>query len=335
MSRPLARASALILLAARLSAQDLGAKVEFPAFEAEDVYDSGESASISESWDTLLFHGTASEERTGFQVSRLTDKGWSEWIPARVSRKPSGRFWAKASFPKPAPGAVRLRADTRGAVIYNAEAFASGDGEARTSGQSAPPPAAPASGAVARTSWGAHPPKADYTPDSYVKITLHHTDGPQTTTLERSKQEVLFIQEFHQNGRGWNDIAYHFLVDGAGNVFEGRPEGTLGAHTKNNNTGNLGIAMLGTHHPPKDDPVTKAKEDAVGALGRYAVEKYGIDPNSLKGHRDYKSTDCPGDLGYARLRALKEAFARKPPAPPPAAAKEKKRLKTLARPAFE
>jgi hypothetical protein len=334
MSRPLAAASALILLAARLSAQDLGAKVEFPAFQAADVYDSGESAAISEAWDTLLFHGTSSEERTGFQVSRLTDNGWSEWLPARVSRKPSGRFWAKASFPKAAPGAVRLRADQRGAVIYNVEAFSSVDGEARKSLETVPAPAPPASGAVSRASWGAHPPKQDYTPDSYVKITLHHTDGPQTTTLARSKQEVLFIQEFHQNGRGWNDIAYHFLVDGAGNVFEGRPEGTLGAHTKNNNTGNLGIAMLGTHHPPKDDPITRAKEDAVGALGRYAVEKYAIDPSLLKGHRDYKSTDCPGDLGYARLQALKEAFARKPTVPP-AASKRNKPLKTLARPAFE
>jgi hypothetical protein len=51
------------------------------------------------------------------------------------------------------------------------------------------------------------------------------------------------------------------------------------------------------------------------ALGRYLVSRYGIDPKALKGHRDYKQTDCPGDIAYARLDALRLAFAGLPAGP--------------------
>jgi hypothetical protein len=83
----------------------------------------------------------------------------------------------------------------------------------------------------------------------------------------------------------------------------------LGAHTLANNEGNIGIVLLGTYHPPVNDVPTKAQLDAVIALGRYLVSRYGIDPKALKGHRDYKQTDCPGDIAYAKLDALRLAFA--------------------------
>jgi len=146
-------------------------------------------------------------------------------------------------------------------------------------------------------------------------VTLHHTDGKHTTTLADSEAEARFIQDFHIHGRGWNDIAYHFLVDAQGNILEGRPEGVLGSHTLANNEGNVGIVLLGTYHPPVNDVPTKAHLDAVAALGRYLVARYGIDPASLRGHRDYKKTECPGDGLYPRLDALRLAFSELP-APP-------------------
>ena len=30
------------------------------------------------------------------------------------------------------------------------------------------------------------------------------------------------IQRHHQDGRGWSDIGYHFIVDGGGHIYQGR-----------------------------------------------------------------------------------------------------------------
>lgn len=332
MSRTLAAASLLIALAASLAAQEVGEPVRFPnpaptlrplSEPGQDVvvYDSGRSAKVAADWDTVLFQGVSPDADARFQAQRETAKGWTEWREAQVSRRANGRFWAKARFPESGPGAVRVRAvapSVSGArlKIFSVEVFHSADVEAKPGvrlQQEAPSAESAFPGLIGRAAWGAKPSKEPFEPHSPVKITLHHTDTPQTWTLAESEEEVRFIQEFHQRGRGWNDIGYHFLVDASGHVFEGRPEGVIGAHTQYNNTGNVGVALLGTHHPPKNDAVTPLEENAVAAVGRYLVAKYGIDPNSLKGHRDYKETDCPGDVAYAKLGELRRLFAQQPP----------------------
>ena len=141
---------------------------------------------------------------------------------------------------------------------------------------------------------------------------MHHTDGRYTANLADSLDETRFIQDFHQNGRKWSDIAYHYVVDPLGNIIEGRPLETLGAHTLSNNEGNVGIVLLGTYHSPKNDQTTAAQLSAVTAIGRFLVKRFGIEPASLKGHRDYKQTDCPGDLAYPKLSELRKAFGSSP-----------------------
>ncbi|MEQ1920134.1 MAG: peptidoglycan recognition family protein, partial [Elusimicrobiota bacterium] len=167
-----------------------------------------------------------------------------------------------------------------------------------------------------RAEWRALAPTNPLSPDPLPwRITLHHTDGRYTANLAESLDETRFIQDFHQNGRKWSDIAYHFIVDPRGNVIEGRPLETLGAHTLSNNEGNVGIVLLGTYHAPRNDQTTAAQLTAAGALGRFLVKRFGIDPASLKGHRDYKQTDCPGDLAYPKLAELRRAFAANPSPP--------------------
>eukprot|EP01084_Bolivina_argentea_P183959 317370_1 len=59
--------------------------------------------------------------------------------------------------------------------------------------------------------------------DPYV-ITIHHTAVPtQSLATNESITKVQAIQDFHQYTRNWCDIAYHFLIDSAGNIFQGRP----------------------------------------------------------------------------------------------------------------
>ena len=345
MSARLAGAAAALLLAPAALAHDVGHTVTFdrvsgtrfsvqargaalePINEkgakpaARLVYDSGLSDPIPDAWDTVLIQGESPDPAISFEASR-EDGG--EWSALETHRFSGGRFWAKAHL-RQADGPLRLRALDNGAktehdvTVYGVEVFV--DEPASPGAPAVPPrgpenPAAPRPLVHGRAEWKAVAPTQPWSPDPLPwRVTLHHSDGKHTTTLAQSEAEARFIQDFHIHGRGWIDIAYHFLVDSQGNILEGRPEGVLGAHTLANNEGNIGIVLLGTYHPPVNNVPTKAQLDAVAALGRYLVARYGIDPKSLKGHRDYKQTDCPGNLAYAKLDALRLAFAGLPEAP--------------------
>jgi len=310
-----------------LRAGDLGSEVTFGARPGarilvtagsgmRDVYDSGMSDAPAGEWDVLLIHGDMPVPGLRFMAAR--PGGSTVWIELEVHRFPNGRFWAKGRFRKGA-GPLRLRAaaDTVGAdhevTVYGAEVFAEGPDAGAS-------PAPPARGPMdpsavpplvhGRAAWRAQPPTHPLSPDPLPwRVTLHHTDGRYTSTLAESLEETRFIQDFHQNGRKWSDIAYHYVVDPAGNIIEARPLETLGAHTLNNNEGNVGIVLLGKYHAPKNDPTTGAQLASVAAIGRYLVRRFGIDAASLHGHRNYKQTDCPGDRAYPKLDELRKAFA--------------------------
>ncbi|CAF1495794.1 unnamed protein product, partial [Rotaria sp. Silwood1] len=44
-------------------------------------------------------------------------------------------------------------------------------------------------------------------------------------------QRVQAIQDLHQNGQGWVDIGYHFLVGENGKVYEGKGWNCQAAHS--------------------------------------------------------------------------------------------------------
>ena len=115
---------------------------------------------------------------------------------------------------------------------------------------------------------------------------------------------VRAIYHYHAHDRGWGDIAYQYLVDEAGRIYEGRWSGAesasclnggdgsdfghdsrplsptfgqlvTGGHSAYYNQGNLGIALLGdfTNVLPKDAAVT-ALEHALAENGI----RHGLDP---------------------------------------------------------
>ena len=169
---------------------------------------------------------------------------------------------------------------------------------------------------ISRSEWGARNPKYDYSNHPYFnKMTLHHAAGWGAKTLDEGKAAVKSIQEFHQDGRGWSDIGYHFLVDMAGNIYQGRPETVLGAHVGGANTGNIGVCILGCYHPPEtsipcNDEMSYDSEKSLIQLYAWISDTYGVKPKVLKGHRDYfGNTSCPGNNVWSMLPQLRSEIA--------------------------
>lgn len=273
----------------------------------------GPSDPFSSPYDSVLFQGELPDAHIGFEASREENAVWSPWVKATVKRSPDGRFWARVVFSGPGTGRLRLRAvGPNGPVspsvsLYGIQVFLSG----------APVPAPPSGpgaaqadtlGVIERNAWGAKPPKQPYASHAPDRFTQHHTAGRRPATLQESLNEVKFVQDFHQNGRGWNDVGYHFLVDPEGRIFRGRPVEAVGAHVLNDNAGNVGVSFMGTHHPPHNHPVTAQQLDASVRIGRWLQATYGIMPDTYKGHRDRGQSDCPGDILYAKLETVRAAW---------------------------
>ena len=169
---------------------------------------------------------------------------------------------------------------------------------------------------ISRSEWGARPSTHGYSLHPYfIKLTLHHAAGFSAENIEEGKEQMRAIQDLHQFVRGWSDIGYHFVVDKAGNIYQGRPETVIGAHVLNNNTGNIGVCVLGCYHPPElycGDWLTDATNNSLIALYAWVSGEYNYDPSVLKGHRDYpyNETSCPGNNVYEELSWFREEIKR-------------------------
>lgn len=273
----------------------------------------GPSDPFPTAYDSVIFQGEAPASGVSFEASREEAAGWSPWVKADLHRNQDGRFWAKAAFGGPGTGPLKLRALGAGPAasspltVYSMQVFLSGK-EASRAGPAALPAAADPPAFVPRSGWGAKPPKEPFSPHKPDRVTQHHTQGRRPLTVDESLAEMRFLQDFHQNGRGWNDIGYHFLVDAAGRIFQGRPVEVVGAHVKNDNSGNVGICFMGSHHPPFNHPVTPEQLDSAVRLGRWLGAAYGAGPETYKGHRDRGRTDCPGDVLYPLLEKVRAAW---------------------------
>ncbi|HSD83168.1 MAG TPA: peptidoglycan recognition family protein [Anaerolineae bacterium] len=123
---------------------------------------------------------------------------------------------------------------------------------------------------------------------------VHHSalplaDGPQP------------IQRAHLGLKGYADIGYHFLIDGLGNLYEGRTLRARGAHTGGHNTGTVGIVLLGNFNVV--EPFTRAWQTLQDLIA-YLRDVYHL--THVAGHHDFQpeETECPGARLRQRLPAL-------------------------------
>lgn len=161
---------------------------------------------------------------------------------------------------------------------------------------------------ITRAQWGARPSRGAGNALGRPKGVAIHWEGPKIGSRPHAECFALVrgIQAFHQDGRGWADIAYNLLVCEHGGVFEGR--GVHRGSAANGTTqGNLDYhsicALVG-----RGDPQPTALFEGVKEARQLCLDA-GVG-KAVVGHRDLVATTCPGDELYSKLDALRTVPAR-------------------------
>lgn len=150
--------------------------------------------------------------------------------------------------------------------------------------------------------------------DRATRVTVHHSAvyfrsfGTSATAAQLQR-----IQREHMNGRSYGDIGYHFLVDPAGRIWEGREMRWQGAHASGaNNVRNIGVCLLGNFMRGSRGHLPTGKQvDALERLLGAIMHDHGISPRHIYRHSDFKATACPGPLLDPVLDRLVADFGRR------------------------
>ena len=196
---------------------------------------------------------------------------------------------------------------------------------------------------ITRARWGADESLRQGTPGfaEVSRLVVHHT--VTTNADDDPAATVRGIYRYHVVSNGWSDIGYNFLIDAGGQIYEGRYAqaygddsahdgeddrgfGVIGAHTEGYNTGAMGVALLGSFEygarptPAAVDALIdvlawKASAHEIDPMARVTAQRFNSTETrtvgSIAGHRDYKSTACPGKDFYALLGDVRERVRRR------------------------
>lgn len=183
----------------------------------------------------------------------------------------------------------------------------------QTATRPAPTPAnvfaeAPVSGVLPRRTWTRHgiASRNINAMNGVNKITIHHEGWtPVTfTSATAAYDRIENIRQIHTRDRGWADIGYHYIIDRAGRVIEGRPIKFQGAHVSQNNPHNLGILVLGNFEKQKP---SNAQVQSLGRFTKLMMRTHGVAGNAVHTHQEIKPTQCPGRTLQAHINQLRRS----------------------------
>jgi hypothetical protein len=104
--------------------------------------------------------------------------------------------------------------------------------------------------------------------------------------------KVRGIQRYHQQNKGWADIAYNYVICPHGHVFVGRGEQSASAAngtTASNRTYSAVCFLAGPH-----DPLTILQRGTFLGLREYLMQRGVL--NRVWPHLRFITTECPGPL---------------------------------------
>ncbi len=249
------------------------------------------------------------EPKLEVRVSADGGASWSEWIPAIITWSEGILYNAHADVPH---GGTNLEVRLQGleprevsfllleGFILEPDYMYEHEEDLGGLGTETQALAANRAVDVSRSGWGARASRCSAR-HTINRITVHHTATPSNEPNNPARMRQM--QSFHMDSRGFCDIGYHFVVGTDGRVYQGRAETLRGAHVANNNSGNAGVSFIGTYSSSAPSgAMMHAGARAINAIGCH----YGVSINRtrVKGHREYGSTNCPGNALYNRLGGL-------------------------------
>lgn len=136
-------------------------------------------------------------------------------------------------------------------------------------------------------------------PSVIDRVIVHHSASPVASTTSET------VRGWHKD-RGYEDVGYHLLIDGKGQVHLGRPLWRVGAHDGGENSTSLGVCILGDWRPDHDGYLPgDVQWRAAVTLCADLLDQLDLPTSSLRGHREDEPattpTECPG-FAPERLR---------------------------------
>ena len=137
------------------------------------------------------------------------------------------------------------------------------------------------------------------------RLTVHHDGNPKPNndlSAAAVAQTLRLVQAEHRQRMNAGDIGYHYIVDRAGQVWQGRDERFQGAHVGGANAGNVGVLCLGNGDLQAPTP---RQLEALDRLVRTLANRHRLPAARVYGHRELANTRCPGDQLAAQVRVIK------------------------------
>lgn len=164
--------------------------------------------------------------------------------------------------------------------------------------------------------WGARPPARPFEEMTPRVIVIHHAVTPNPPhdvsggTRDGAADLARRLQADHMDRRGWADSGHNLLITTGGFILEGRHGSAAAiargrcvqsAHTIGAND-SPGIENEGDFSVYAMVPI---QWERLVATCAFICEACGLDPEVIRGHRDFDATRCPGDWLYAQLPRLR------------------------------
>ncbi len=292
-------------------------------------------------------------------VVRVREDGqWSDWTAIGVTElgpdpdteEAQGALFGTEPLLTGEADGVEVRMDTPGGVVPRGAQVVLVDNPVVEADARLPQPAdvstlpmstvqasqvsAPRPAIITRAEWGAD--ESQRRGSARIAPTIkaafvHHTTSKSNYTPEQAAQQMRNLYSWYVKGLKYSDMAYNFLVDRFGRLYEGRGGGidqaVVGGHTAGFNEETFAVSAIGNFQTFKPAPAEmEAMIESISSLIAWKMSMNHRDPNGstaltsnsgsgtsrykpgqvataavVGGHRDIGSTACPGQHLHAQL----------------------------------
>lgn len=128
-----------------------------------------------------------------------------------------------------------------------------------------------------------------------TRITVHHEGitfyGSTDLSAIARKLENIRMGHIRRKPEPFGDIGYHYIIDPAGRIWEGRNIAYQGAHVERQNENNLGIMVMGNFEEQRP---TAQQLSTLDAFVKDRMRAYNVPVSRVYTHLELGKTECPG-----------------------------------------